>query len=150
MTEIEFHFNVHDKRKRQTCRSPALETLQGQGLRIETKRPLSKPGSRMSQLPMPPRFVPTLTDVVQPVMAQEQRMPPASTPVAIELLEDQVLHRVMQRVDLVLERRLREAVGQVILAHTQTLGPRLREEIELVVRELVSQAVAQELSPQVP
>ena len=102
----------------------------------------------MSQLPMPPRFVPTLTDVVQPVMAQEQRMPSASTPAAIELLEDQVLHRVMQRVDLVLERRLREAVGQVILAHTQALGPRLREEIELVVRESVSQAVAQELSPQ--
>jgi len=103
----------------------------------------------MSQLPMPPRFVPTLTDVVQPVMAQEQRMPPASTSAAIELLEDQVVHRVMQRVDLVLERRLREAVGQVILAHTQALGPRLREEIELVVRESVSQAVAQELSPQV-
>ena len=101
----------------------------------------------MSQLPVPPRFVPTLTDVVQPVMAQEQRMPPTSTRAAIELLEDQVVHRVMQRVDLVLERRLREAVGQVILAHTQALGPRLREEIELVVRESVSQAVAQELSP---
>ncbi len=104
----------------------------------------------MSQLPTPPRFVPTLTDVVQPVMAQEQRMLPAATPAAIELLEDQVLQRVMQRVDLVLERRLREAVSQVILAHTQTLGPRLREEIELVVRESVRQAVAQESSPQVP
>ena len=102
----------------------------------------------MSQLPVPPRFVPTLTDVVQPVMAQEQRLPPAATPSVMELLEDQVVHRVMQRVDLVLERRLREAVGQVILAHTQALGPRLREEIELVVRESVSQAVAQELSPQ--
>ena len=102
----------------------------------------------MSQLPVPPRFVPTLTDVVRPVMAQEPQIPPASTSAAIELLEDQVVHRVMQRVDLVLERRLREAVGQVILAHTQALGPRLREEIELVVRESVSQAVAQELSPQ--
>lgn len=56
-----------------------------------------------------------------------------------------MVHRVMQRVDLVLERRLREAVSQLILTHAQTLGPRLREEIELVVRESVSQAVAQEL-----
>jgi hypothetical protein len=102
----------------------------------------------MTQLSAPPRFVPTLTDIVQPVMAQEQRLPSAPTPAAIELLEDQVVHRVMQRVDLVLERRLREAVGQVILAHTQALGPRLREEIELVVRESVIQAVAQELAPQ--
>jgi hypothetical protein len=63
-------------------------------------------------------------------------------------LEDQIVHRVMQRVDLVLERRLREAVAQVILTHTQSLGPRLREEIELVVRESVIQAVAQELPQQ--
>ena len=62
-------------------------------------------------------------------------------------IEDQIIHRVMQRVDLVLERRLREAVAQVILSQTQALGPRLREEIELVVRESVIQAVAQELPP---
>ncbi|MDO9404448.1 MAG: hypothetical protein Q7T87_10490 [Polaromonas sp.] len=101
--------------------------------------------------PVPPRFVPTLTDVVRPggtvsggaALPAEQ---PAQTQSASQL-EDQMVHRVMQRVDLVLERRLREAVGQLILAHTQALGPRLREEIELVVRESVSQAVAQELPP---
>ena len=48
---------------------------------------------------------------------------------------------------MVLERRLREAVAQTILAHTQALVPHLREEIELVVRESVSQAMAQELPP---
>ncbi len=57
-----------------------------------------------------------------------------------------MMQRIMQRVDLVLERRLRETVGQLILEHTQTLAPRLREEIELVVRESVSQAFAQEAS----
>ena len=94
---------------------------------------------------VPPRFVPTLTDRVRPVDL------PSSEPIGGEpqqnavALEDQIVHRVMQRVDLVLERRLREAVAQVILAHTQALGPRLREEIELVVRESVSQAIAQEL-----
>lgn len=91
----------------------------------------------------PPRYVPTLTEVVQ-----VNKLPPVTQPfepAALERMEDQMVHRVMQRVDLVLERRLREAVGQLILSHTQALGPRLREEIELVVRESVSQAVAQEL-----
>lgn len=99
----------------------------------------------MSNAVTPPRFVPTLTDRVMPAepsQAHEVLSYVAREPAA---LEDQIVHRVMQRVDLVLERRLREAVAQVILSHTQTLGPRLREEIELVVLESVNQAVAQEL-----
>ena len=100
----------------------------------------------MNNAQVPPRFVPTLTDVVAPGVSQPQsQFSEPSRPVSFSQLEDQMVHRVMQRVDLVLERRLREAVGQLILAHTQALGPRLREEIELVVRESVSQAVAQEL-----
>ena len=98
----------------------------------------------MSAASVPPRFVPTLTDVVNPV--DHRRLNPAEGEIlhnAVQF-EDQIVHRVMQRVDLVLEQRLREAVAQVIWAHTQPLGPRLREEIELVVRESVSQAVAQE------
>lgn len=100
----------------------------------------------MNSASVPPRFVPTLTDVVHPVDHFSPK--PAEGEVAHNAvqLEDQIVHRVMQRVDLVLERRLREAVAQVILSHTQALGPRLREEIELVVRESVSQAVAQELT----
>lgn len=100
----------------------------------------------MTNTSMPPRFVPTLTDVVQTTgQPQYGNMARQSE----ERTEDQIVHRVMQRVDLVLERRLREAVAQVILVHTQALGPRLREEIELVVRESVMQAVALEL-PQQP
>ena len=95
----------------------------------------------------PPKFVPTLTEVVHPGQTVDISASSAAGQASLGMLEDQVVHRVMQRVDLVLERRLREAVGQVILAHTQALGPRLREEIELVVRESVSQAVAQELAP---
>ena len=101
---------------------------------------------------MPPRFVPTLTEVVHPASIADSTQ--AKTPVANALLspemslrqfEDQLLHRVMQRVDLVLEHRLHEAVSKIILTHTQALGPQLREQIELVVRESVSQAIAQEL-----
>lgn len=106
----------------------------------------------MSSTLTPPRFVPTLTEVVHPasvsgsadVIAPDASLT-SNSGVSLQQLEDQVLHRVMQRVDLVLEQRLREAVSQLILTHTQALGPRLREEIELVVRESVSQAIAQEL-----
>lgn len=99
----------------------------------------------MNKIAVPPRFVPTLTDVVQPADFINQLLEPADVEQNPLQLEDQIVHRVMQRVDLVLERRLREAVAHVILTHTHTLGPRLREEIELVVRESVSQAVAHEL-----
>ena len=92
----------------------------------------------------PPRFVPTLTDVVHRPVLATNAVPQQTTAFTGEL-ETELIMRVMQRVDLVLERRLREAVGQLILAHTQTLGPRLREEIELVVRESVRQAVGHEL-----
>ena len=99
----------------------------------------------MNNTAVPPRFVPTLTDVVHPVDHFSLQLPDHHIHQNAVQLEDQIVHRVMQRVDLVLERRLREAVAKVILSQTQALGPRLREEIELVVRESVSQAVAQEL-----
>ena len=94
----------------------------------------------------PPRFVPTLTDIVQspaPDAMQVDEKPPVSQLDTL-LLEEQIIHRVMQRIDLTLDRRLREALGQVILAHTKNLAPVLREEIEQVVRDSVSQAMAQE------
>ena len=108
--------------------------------------------------PTPPRFVPTLTEVVHPASVSGLRninalasASNAASNSSADLLGhefgDQLLHRVMQRVDLVLERRLREAISQIVVQHTQALGPRLREEIELVVRESVSQAIAQELPP---
>ena len=110
----------------------------------------------MNSTSVPPRFVPTLTDVVHPSDHFNRNNNTNNNPINQPLphnniqqnpvqLEDQIVHRVMQRVDLVLERRLREAVAQVILSQTQSLGSRLREEIELVVRESVSQAVAYEL-----
>ncbi len=122
----------------------------------------------MSDAPrVPPRFVPTLTEVVDPVRAAApvahaglpQSLPPAyEVPpsratldsAAMEQLEDQILHRVMQRVDLSLERRLREAVATMVLQHTQHLVPRLREEIEFVVRQAVAEAVADELAVRPP
>lgn len=101
----------------------------------------------MSRSPVPPRFIPTLTEVVQPtgVTGQTTIADPADDAVALAaVLQEQMVLRVLQRVDLLLERRLREAIGQLILEHTETLAPRMREEIEQVVRQSVSQAFDQE------
>lgn len=109
----------------------------------------------MSPPPTPPRFVPTLTDVVRPLPASPPApentsgplVAPAKALAASADLQEQMVQRVLQRVDLVLERRLREVVGQLILEHTQNLKPRLREEIEAVVRQSVNQAFQSEGVP---
>lgn len=94
----------------------------------------------------PPRYVPVLTEVVDtPAPA-----PAAAAPLGIEALEDELIHRVMQRVDVALERQLPDAVASMVLQHTHHLVPRLREEIEFVVRQAVSEAVAAELARRAP
>ncbi|HUR90663.1 MAG TPA: hypothetical protein VMZ74_16380 [Ramlibacter sp.] len=87
----------------------------------------------------PPKFVPTLTEVV--------RSGVSSAKAEGGLTQDQLVARVMQRVDLTLDRKLREAIAATVLEQTRALGPILREEIELVVRDAVSQAFAEELAP---
>jgi hypothetical protein len=91
----------------------------------------------MSSGRTPPRFVPTLTEVVRNGAAA--RTDPDTT-------QEQLVQRVMQRVDMSLERRLREAIAATVLEQTRALGPILREEIEIVVREAVAQAFADEIA----
>lgn len=140
----------------------------------------------MAQPPRtPPRFVPTLTEVVQgaavppaspvpahgagapaslarppvpaapapvaafavPLKAPATPVAPAA-PVALQLpegFEEHLVHRVMQRVDVELDLRLREAIATVVQEQTRSMVPRLREEVESVVRHAVYEAVAQEL-----
>lgn len=63
-----------------------------------------------------------------------------------EGLEEYMVHRVMQRVDVVLDQRLRDAIATVVQEQTRSVLPRLREEIESVVRNAVYEAVAEELA----
>lgn len=115
---------------------------------------------------LPPSFVPTLTEVLRddgsvepltPVSVPATELPAHETPVtalpaqagvanALWLsFEDQVVQRVLQRVDLTLERRLHEALVQLLESQTRSLMPRLRDEIEAVVRSAINDAVAQEM-----
>jgi hypothetical protein len=114
----------------------------------------------------PPRFVPTLTTVLEvpaePAPASQPAPEPAVTAdpsKAVALgpqallsevdafrVEEQLLHRVLQRVDLSLEERLSDTVSAAVQQQLDSMIPRLREEIETVLRELVSEALARELS----
>lgn len=89
----------------------------------------------------PPRFVPTLTEVVQGARASGAVDPAA---------QEQLVHRIMQRIDLTLDRRLREAIASVVLEHSRQLAPALREEIQATVTAAVSEAIAAELDPPRP
>jgi hypothetical protein len=116
----------------------------------------------------PPRFVPTLTTVLEVPAEPASASPPAPEPEpavaadpskAVALgpqallsevdafrVEEQLLHRVLQRVDLSLEERLSDTVSAAVQQQLDSMIPRLREEIETVLRELVSEALARELS----
>ena len=130
-----------------------------------------------SNLRTPPRFVPTLTAVVEvPLPEVEQEIEPtevahdqapAVSPHAafhsvaeeqaalgsvLALSEDEafrfeegLVHRVLQRVDLALEARLTDTVSAAVQQQLDGMLPRLREEIETVLRTLVIEALAQEL-----
>ncbi len=122
-----------------------------------------------STLRAPPRFVPTLTTVLEipqePASAESHAAPgaastpqpdPASAvalPPSVQLsqaeivsLEEQLLHRVLQRVDLSLEERLSDAVSAAVQHQLDAMVPRLRGEIEAVLRALVIESMAAELS----
>ena len=128
----------------------------------------------------PPRFVPTLTAVVevQPEppaaappaapapssgaagnMIEDMHFKPLPRPAAaagsaavqiseedVFRLEEELLHRVLQRVDLSLEERLTDTVSTAVQRQLDAMMPLLRSEIETVLRTLVVEALAQELS----
>jgi hypothetical protein len=121
-----------------------------------------------STLRTPPRFVPTLTTVLEipaqpaglaqpepeaaptaaPDPASTMALPPAAQLSQAEIvsLEEQLLHRVLQRVDLSLEERLSDTVSAAVQHQLDAMVPRLRNEIEAVLRALVIEAMAAELS----
>lgn len=85
-----------------------------------------------------PRFLPTLTEVVQP-----SGLSGASASAAPDM--EEIVQSVMQRVALATERRLREETEAMVRAlvneQVQALSERLRQELESVVRQAVADAL---------
>lgn len=118
----------------------------------------------MSELPVPLRLVPTLTEVVPPqaLAPAPQASLPSLQPLQVappdadfsgavaEAMafsfdpQTLMMRRVMQRVERTLAQRLPDRVDQLIEAHMQALMPRLRQEIDAVVGEAIAQAFEKE------
>ena len=107
-----------------------------------TPVPRARPPLPSAQPPAVMVQRPAATSMAPPAMAPSQ---PARRPLP-EGMEEYMVHRVMQRVDVILERRLRDAIATVVQEQTRSVLPRLREEIESVVRHTVYEAVADELA----
>lgn len=85
-----------------------------------------------------PRFLPTLTEVVHtPTALTVPRQPIQST--------EQIIDRVMQRLDVSLESRVKQTLDTVVLEQLDALETRLRDELQQVLREAVTEAVTLQL-----
>lgn len=91
-----------------------------------------------------PERVPTLTEVVLEAVV-ETAPAAAATPADHGALVDAVLASLQQRVDLMFEYRVREALTPVLRQLADELVVRARQELGDSLREVVSRAVTQEL-----
>lgn len=119
--------------------------------------------------PVPPGRVPTLTEVVripepspvastvpsppEPAFARTEPaplQPVVSSPSAASVDEDAVVQRVLadlqRQIDLMLEVKLREVLTPALTRATDALMREARTELASTLRDVVSRAVAQELS----
>ncbi len=99
----------------------------------------------------PPRYVPTLTQVIDarsasvPATAQATQTR-ATVPDANDLaqqLRQQLLVRTRQYMDIELQRRIREVVSQLALEHAHKLFEELQPQIETTVSQVIEEAVQQ-------
>ncbi len=112
-------------------------------------------------LTTPPKFVPTLTDVVPPSSGTGTAIESGSEPVAavrsISLddaamlrIEQRVLQdvtdRVMHLLDATLEKQVREAVASVALAHAHAIAQDILPTIETVVTHTLETALREALA----
>jgi predicted component of type VI protein secretion system len=89
----------------------------------------------------PPRFIPTLTEVVDsPGTATVAALASRKTS---DRPEADASH-LIRRIQATLEPRIQAAVTVVVQAHLKSLGPLLEREIDRVVREAVKEAVAKD------
>lgn len=104
----------------------------------------------------PPQRVPTLTEVVQlapprPVETLSESGPSAPVPrPGLPSFDEaavtrRVLEEVQRQIDLMLEYRLREALGPLLARLSDALIREARDELASTLRDVVARAVAQEV-----
>jgi hypothetical protein len=105
--------------------------------------PLPQPSAQQTPQPQPSQ---SQSQSQSPVVEAE-----AEAGAAMQIFDgfDELLvRRLMQRVDVGLEQHLHAAIAKVVQEQTRSVLPRLREKLELVVRQVVYEAVADEMDSQ--
>jgi hypothetical protein len=109
---------------------------------------------------MPPEHLPKLTEVVDVRPTETaaggqsiaERLAATRAAAQPPLAEDQLVQRILsdvqRQVDLVLETRLREVLAPVLTRLTDALLREARTELASTLHDIVTRAVAQELSRQ--
>jgi hypothetical protein len=98
-----------------------------------------------------PRFLPTLTEVVQlPVVAAPAPQPiPPPTPVPKEppaVDQEALVERIMVRLEGPLQATLQAAIAALLVDKLRELEPRVRDEVDRAVRLSVQEALLGEIA----
>jgi hypothetical protein len=92
------------------------------------------------------RSLPTLTEVVTPPLLSD---PVPAVDMQPPLLDsDAIIERVLQRLDLSLEDKVRSVIETLVEEHIREVEPRLKQKVGVAVRAAVSKAVAAEVKEQ--
>lgn len=86
-----------------------------------------------------PRFLPTLTEVVDPAS-----MPVNAVAAAPGLSDQALIERVVQRLLPLLERQLHERLGTLVDAQLAQIAIQLQHELEQAMRQSAREALAEE------
>lgn len=94
-----------------------------------------------------PGALPVLTEELE-AAAAAFRAPALAAEPALDAraIEDEVMAELTQRIDLMFEYRLREALAPTLARAADLLIREAREEVALTLRDVVSRAVAQQIA----
>jgi hypothetical protein len=84
----------------------------------------------MQSVKSPPRFLPTLTEVIPP-----PRDPQSMVTLDPDLLVDNLMQTLLPRIQV----HLQDSLEQMVQDHLQILLPRLQQEVETALRQAVGQ-----------
>lgn len=90
-----------------------------------------------------PRFLPTLTEVILPGSVAE---PPHASPAVADADQELIIRRVTLRVEALLQARLHQVIDSLVREQAQLLGPRLQKELAPMVREVVAEAMLNDVA----
>lgn len=94
-----------------------------------------------------PGALPVLTEELEAAAGLARPLPGAAEPLLdAHAIEEEVMAEVAQRIDLMFEYRLREALAPTLARAADLLIREAREEVALTLRDVVSRAVAQQIA----